>query len=54
VIGNGVWLGARAMVLPGVTIGKSSVIGAGVVVSEDVPENTLLTGATKLSIARWR
>lgn len=54
VIGNGVWLGARAMVLPGVTIGKSSVIGAGVVVTEDVPENTLLTGATKLSIARWR
>lgn len=54
VIGNGVWLGARTVVLPGVTIGKSSVIGAGVVVAEDVPENTLLTGATKLSIAKWR
>lgn len=53
-IGNGVWLGARTVVLPGVTIGKSSVIGAGVVVAEDVPENTLLTGATKLSIAKWR
>ena len=54
VIGSGVWLGARAVVMPGVTIGKSSVIGAGVVVAEDVPENTLLTGATKLSIAKWR
>jgi len=54
VIGNGVWLGARAVVLPGVTIGKSSVIGAGVVVAQDVPENTLLTGANKLSIAKWR
>jgi maltose O-acetyltransferase len=54
VIENGVWLGARAVVLPGVTIGQSSVIGAGVVVAEQVPPNSLLQGTTKLSLARWR
>lgn len=54
VVQNGVWLGARSVVLPGVTIGESSVIAAGVVVSKDVPANTLLAGATKVSIARWR
>jgi maltose O-acetyltransferase len=54
VIGPGAWLGARCMVLPGVTIGAGSVIGAGVIVSQDVPENTLLTGTQRVSIARWR
>ncbi|MES1187742.1 MAG: acyltransferase [Myxococcales bacterium] len=54
VIENGVWLGARTVVLPGVTVGESSVIGAGVVVDKDVPANTLLAGATKVSIAKWR
>jgi maltose O-acetyltransferase len=54
VIGNGVWLGSRCTILAGVTIGASSVIGAGVVVTQNVPENTLLTGAAPISIARWR
>jgi maltose O-acetyltransferase len=54
VIESGVWLGARTVVLPGVTIGASSVVGAGVVVTKDLPANTLLAGATKVSIARWR
>lgn len=54
VIGNGVWLGARATVLSGVTIGAGSVIGAGITVTKDVPENTLLTGAAAISLARWR
>lgn len=53
-IGNGVWLGARATILPGVSIGASSVIGAGVTVAQDVPENTLFTGAPQISLARWR
>jgi maltose O-acetyltransferase len=54
VIENGVWLGARCTILPGVTVGAGSVIGASVVVSENVPANTLLTGAPPISIARWR
>ena len=54
VIGNGVWLGARTMILPGVTIGAGSVISAGIAIAEDVPENTLLTGTQRVSIARWR
>ena len=54
VIGNGVWLGARTTIMPGVTVGAGSVIGAGVTVDEDVPENMLLSGAKPISIARWR
>jgi maltose O-acetyltransferase len=44
VIGSGVWIGARAIILPGVTIGDSSVIAAGAVVSKDVPANVLAGG----------
>jgi len=53
-IGNGSWLGARCTICPGVTIGASSVIGAGVIVTHDVPANTLCTGAPPISLARWR
>lgn len=41
-IGNGVWIGAGAIVLPGVSIGDGSVIGAGEVVSQDVPNNVIV------------
>jgi maltose O-acetyltransferase len=51
---QGAWLGARCVVMPGVTIGAGSVIGASVVVSEDVPPNVLLSGGRKISIAKWR
>ncbi len=44
VIGDGVWIGARAIVLPGVTIGNSSVVAAGAVVASDVPANVLVGG----------
>ena len=54
VIGEGVWLGACCTILPGVTVGSGSVIGAGVAVTADVPENTLLSGTQRVSIARWR
>lgn len=43
-IGDGVWLGAGAIVLPGVTIGARAVIGAGSVVSRDVPANCVAVG----------
>ena len=38
------WLGGGVIVLAGVTIGKNSVVGAGSVVSKDVPDNTLVAG----------
>lgn len=43
-IGNDVWIGARALILPGVTIGDRSIIGAGSVVTKDVPPHTLVAG----------
>lgn len=43
-IGSGVWLGAGATVLPGVTIGENAVIGAGSVVTKDVPPNVVAFG----------
>ena len=43
-IGDGSWLGARAMVLPGVTIGKRVVVAAGSVVTRDVPDDVLVAG----------
>jgi maltose O-acetyltransferase len=53
-VGAGAWLGARCIVLPGVTIGAGAVVGASVVVRSDVPPNTLLSGARKISLAKWR
>lgn len=38
------WIGAGATILPGITIGKNSVVAAGAVVSKDVPENTIVGG----------
>lgn len=43
-IGDGVWIGTRAIILPGVTIGEGAVIGAGSVVTRDVPPRTIAAG----------
>jgi maltose O-acetyltransferase len=43
-IGDGVWVGARATILPGTTIGAGCVIAAGSVVSRDLPPNGLYGG----------
>ena len=43
-IGKNVWIGAGAIVLPGVTIGDHSVIGAGSVVTKDIPPNVVAVG----------
>lgn len=43
-IGNNVWLGAGVIVLPGVTIGENSVIGAGSIVTKDIPANVVAVG----------
>lgn len=43
-IGANVWIGAGAVVLPGVTIGENSVIGAGSIVTRDIPANVVAVG----------
>lgn len=43
-IKDGVWLGTRCMILPGVTIHEGAVIAAGAVVTKDVPANTMVGG----------
>lgn len=46
-----VWIGAGATILPGVTIGRDSVIAAGAIVADDVPARSLVTG-TKATVRR--
>jgi acetyltransferase-like isoleucine patch superfamily enzyme len=43
-IGNDVWIGTRAIVLKGVTIGDGAIIGAGAVVTRDIPARSLAVG----------
>ena len=43
-IGDNVWIGGGAIILPGVVIGNNSVIGAGSVVTKDIPSNVLVVG----------
>ena len=43
-IGNNVWIGSHAIILPGITIGDNAVIGAGAVVTKDVPANVVVVG----------
>jgi galactoside O-acetyltransferase len=43
-IGRCCWIGAGAIIMPGVTIGDNSVIGAGSVVTKDIPENVVAVG----------
>ena len=44
VLGKNVWVGSNATILQGVTIGDNSVIGAGAVVTHDIPANTVAAG----------
>jgi len=43
-VGNNVWIGANVCILSGVSIGNNAVIGAGSVVTKDIPDNTLAYG----------
>ena len=43
-VGDNVWIGAGAIILPGVSIGQGAVIGAGSLVTKNVPENHLAVG----------
>ena len=44
-VGNNVWLGAGVIVMPGVTIGDNTVVGAGSVVTRDLPANVVAVGS---------
>ena len=44
-IGDDVWIGGNVTILPGVTIGDRAVIGAGSVVTEDIPADSVAVGA---------
>ncbi|MEC4726567.1 acyltransferase [Shewanella sp. D64] len=44
IISTGAWIGANAIILPGVTVGQNSVVGAGSVVTKDVPPFTVVAG----------
>jgi maltose O-acetyltransferase len=43
-VGDGAWIGAAAVVLPGVKIGKKAIVGAGSIVTRDVPEGVIVAG----------
>lgn len=51
-IEDNVWIGGGAILLPGVTIGKNSVIGAGSVVTRSIPENSVAVGNPCRTIKR--
>ena len=44
IIGNGVWIGANCIIMPGVTIGHGAIITAGSVVNKDIPHNEMWGG----------
>lgn len=52
-VAENVWIGAGAMILPGVSIGADAVIAAGAVVSEDVPAATLVMGPKATVNRSW-
>jgi acetyltransferase-like isoleucine patch superfamily enzyme len=43
-IGDDIWIGANAVILPGVNIGNHSVVAAGAIVTKDVPPHSLVAG----------
>lgn len=53
IIGNDVWIGTRAIILPGVRIGDHSIVAAGSVVTKDVPEWAIV-GGNPAKVIRFR
>lgn len=51
-IGYNCFIGARSIIMPGVTIGNSSIIAAGSVVTKDVPDNSMVAGNPAVIIKR--
>ena len=53
VIGNDVWIGTRSIILPGVKIGNGVIIGAGAVVTKDIPDYAIV-GGVPARVIRFR
>lgn len=53
-IGDDVWIGQRVIIMPGVKIGSHSVIGAGAIVSKDVPEWAVVARIPARIIRMWK
>jgi acetyltransferase-like isoleucine patch superfamily enzyme len=52
-VGENVWIGAGATILPGVSIGRDAVIAAGAIVADDVPAASLVAGPKATVLRRW-
>ena len=52
IIGDYVFIGPRAIILPGVTVGNNAVVAAGAIVTKDVPENTIVAGVPAKEIKK--
>jgi acetyltransferase-like isoleucine patch superfamily enzyme len=52
-VAENVWIGAGAMILPGVSIGRGAVVAAGAVVADDVPVRSLVTGPKATARRGW-
>lgn len=52
-IDSNVWIGANVVILPGITIGQHSVVGAGSVVTKDVPPFTVVAGNPARIVKQW-
>lgn len=52
-IGYGSWIGQNAVIMPGVTIGRLCVVGAGSVVTRSIPDGSVAVGAPAKVIKRW-
>ena len=53
VIGEGCWIGQNVVIMPGVTIGKFTIIGANSVVSKQIPEYSIAVGNPARVIKKW-
>ena len=53
IIREGCWIGEHVVIMPGVTVGKNSIIGANSVVTSDVPDNTIVVGSPAKVIKQW-
>ena len=53
IIGNNVFVGAGAIILPGVTIGDNTIIGSGSVVTQDIPGNSVSAGCPSKVISSY-
>lgn len=53
VIGNDVWIGMRVIIMPGVKVGNGAVVGAGAVVTKDIPDYAIV-GGVPAKVIRFR